>query len=393
MKRYLVIFLLILLAFLPQALMTRANDIEVFIVKNQEITVYNGGFVSVKMEIAVNETVPLIDLKLLSKNVQFITVTTPTGELLDYELTEDHLTVYTLGASELIVIYDIPNFADHFLDIWTINFSTPYNSTLILPQGSLVISINAAPVDVRREEGKSVLRLVSGRWEIDYIIITDVQSPIAHISFPLNGSCLRGEVDIKVEVNDENLELAILRVDEVQLGLWTKSGSYVWTLDTSAFKDGAHIIALICEDIAGNTAKDAVRVTIDNTSPLIKITRPEEGEKLNTTSITVKWESHDEISGIARIELQLDQEPWIDVTGKNSLDLVNLYPGDHTIKIKAVDVAGNIAIEKRSFIVEAPITPTLTPTVTPTAIMNYVMVGIIIAVSAIIAILLIAKRR
>jgi len=63
-----------------------------------EATVYRDGLVHVTQELTVNETVPAVTLQLLAPRIENVIVVDENNTILDYEVEELYITVFTLGS-------------------------------------------------------------------------------------------------------------------------------------------------------------------------------------------------------------------------------------------------------------------------------------------------------
>ena len=100
---------------------------------------------------------------------------------------------------------------------------------------------------------------------------------------------------------------------------------------------------------------DMVIIYIDWTPPYVKILKPSDGELLNVSDVYVEWEGYDQpgavTTGIDHYEIRWDGGSWIDV-GTSTSYTITLPDGDHIIYVKAVDKAGNIAVDQVSITVD-----------------------------------------
>jgi len=69
-------------------------------------TIYRDGWVHVKVETAVDPTEPSTTLQLLSNSIHNVLVLDEEGEPLAYDVKGTNITVYTLGASKVVLEYD-----------------------------------------------------------------------------------------------------------------------------------------------------------------------------------------------------------------------------------------------------------------------------------------------
>ena len=171
---------------------------------------------------------------------------------------------------------------------------------------------------------------------------------------PLNGSYLRGKTDVDVVGSDVSLEKTELYMNDTHVATWNVSGKHVYSWDTTVYADGTHIIRSKIYDKAMNTREARVTVIIDNIPPTLEVTQPAQGATIKSNTTTVTWDVNDATSGITKIEISVDSDPWIDVTNKTSHNINDLTEGGHTIKVRAIDKAGNMEEASAKFTVRAP---------------------------------------
>lgn len=109
----------------------------------------------------------------------------------------------------------------------------------------------------------------------------------------------------------------------------SKAKAYVW--DTTSVSDGAYIIKA-----TDGKREAAATVKVDNTAPVIKTNI--EAEKEYKGVFTIEASAEDTLAGVESLEVTLDEEeikvPFDTASSK-------LAPGKHTLKMVAVDKAGN----------------------------------------------------
>jgi hypothetical protein len=129
-----------------------------------------------------------------------------------------------------------------------------------------------------------------------------------------------------------------------------------WTWDTSALPDGRYRLRVIAGDEAGNAVgeegtAEAVSqpFTVDNTPPAVTAleARAEGG------AVGVSGTAQDAASPLQRIEVSLDDGPWRAVAPEGGFTdershafrarLEGVGRGGHTVSVRVVDLAGNLA--------------------------------------------------
>ncbi len=124
---------------------------------------------------------------------------------------------------------------------------------------------------------------------------------------------------------------------------------------------GGHVMRYNSTDNAGNveTAK-SISFNIDTVSPTLSISSPINRSHSNSGNVTVKWTAGDGGSGMARIEVCIDQANWIMASG-TSYSFGGLSDGAHTINVRVTDNAGNSEMASVTFDVDT-VAPLITIT-------------------------------
>jgi len=129
--------------------------------------------------------------------------------------------------------------------------------------------------------------------------------------------------------------------------------------------EGSHTVWVNVSDMAGNLNFANITFRVDLTAPEVNITYPARNGFLNSTELNVSWWGFDNLSGIHGYELILDGLPGFDTGAGLSHILTNITSGDHSIKVRARDLAGNTAHDSLNFTVDLEI-----PEITETAMDN-----------------------
>ena len=93
-----------------------------------------------------------------------------------------------------------------------------------------------------------------------------------------------------------------------------------------------------------------MKVADDQEPPTVNILHPEEGEVLGSPSFTASWSGEDN-EGIERYDVYLDGSLVYSGTS-TSVQLQEDEPGQHTLRVVAVDGAGNQAYDENTFLVD-----------------------------------------
>jgi uncharacterized protein YcfJ len=143
-------------------------------------------------------------------------------------------------------------------------------------------------------------------------------------------------------------------------------GAFTAYTSSIALSEGMHTVQLQAQDNAGNTANITQTVNVDTTAPQVSLSGnntfcPACGEKL-----TFAIAARDSLSGIA--EWMLDVDGTVIQTGASDQSIVwdggNLSAGNHTLTLRAKDMAGNTSETSLTVTLLSP-TPTATATSVP----------------------------
>ena len=154
-------------AWLLNASIATANENE-FQVEFTVLTVYRDGLVEVTQTVVVNETYPSVTLPLLATSVENIIVVDENQTPFEYEITGSYLTVFSLGAKIVELEYDTTTLTLKEAELWTLVVDTPYNLTVFLPEGSIIMYLSDVPTSIDTEDNKIIFSLFPGSWEISY---------------------------------------------------------------------------------------------------------------------------------------------------------------------------------------------------------------------------------
>jgi uncharacterized membrane protein len=141
-----------------------------YLIDSVEVTVYRDGLVHVSQVLLVNESFPSISVELLSTSIEQIVVVDENQTLLDYDIHESNMTIYSLGASSISLEYDTILLTEKESGVWTLLVQNSYNLTVYLPEESTIVYLNQMPTSIDTVDGIITLSLYPAEWEISYIL-------------------------------------------------------------------------------------------------------------------------------------------------------------------------------------------------------------------------------
>jgi uncharacterized membrane protein len=130
--------------------------------------VYGDGTVAVTQVVSANASDTSVSLQLLSPIIANPVVFDQNGSGLYFQITGANITVYTIGATRFTLEYATAALTSKQGAVWSLNFTASYNSTVTLPQQSILTSVSGTPASIATSNGSPVLVVSPGNWQIDY---------------------------------------------------------------------------------------------------------------------------------------------------------------------------------------------------------------------------------
>jgi hypothetical protein len=170
----------------------------------------------------------------------------------------------------------------------------------------------------------------------------DTEAPNVTVIAPLDGSLFNhNNVLFQWSAEDTNSGIAGMRY-RLDGGAWSDL-ALISEIDISGLTEGQHTFEVMAVDNAGNTAVSSVSITVDTVAPEVEITSPLNQSLIGTSTVEFEWFASDETSGVAGYQFALDSNAWSSVTTDLGVTLASISDGPHTLRLKAIDAAGNTA--------------------------------------------------
>jgi uncharacterized membrane protein len=132
-------------------------------------TVYADGYVFAEYTVIVDPENPMANITVFGQAISETVVVDEENLPLEYLHLGGHLSVYTLGAGKVKVSYFTQDLTAKDGRFWTINVTTPINSSVLLPAYATVMSFNQVP-NLMDSVGDQILLLMpAGQVEITYV--------------------------------------------------------------------------------------------------------------------------------------------------------------------------------------------------------------------------------
>lgn len=192
-------------------------------------------------------------------------------------------------------------------------------------------------------------------------IVVDTDTPDAPvISTPASSPYYTTDVTPTVGGSAETGTTVKLYEGNTLLATATASGGS-WSVDTSTLPEGPHTLVAIATDGGGNSsaASAAVTIIVDNTTPSVAISVPDNGSTVNTATPAVIFTVTDDNRAATSL-CSVDGSPYSGCS--SGFTTPALAQGSHTVSVRHVDLAGNTATTSATFTVDtiAPAAPSIT---------------------------------
>ncbi len=198
----------------------------------------------------------------------------------------------------------------------------------------------------------------AGNTATDSITFTmDTIAPALRITSPHNNTIIKlSDITISWTGSDNTTSIDHY---EVQIDKSPWSYTYYTTYTLTDLSDGSHTVNVKAVDRAGNEVAVSATFTVDTVAPILGIASPPNNAVLSLSEVTVEWIGSDITSGIDHYEVQIDRGPWSKVGTFTNRTFTGLLDGTHTVYVRVVDKAGNVATANVTFTVDAT-SPTVT---------------------------------
>jgi len=171
---------------------------------------------------------------------------------------------------------------------------------------------------------------------------------------PEQGAISRSsQVDFKASISGHLSKVTLfVGAKEHDMAFSVETGLYEASLTLA---DGVYKWRVNARGVLGNVTSIPERsLTVDTAKPVVTIRSPTSGEVIRKSEVLVSWEALDATSGIAKVEVKVDASDWVDVTGKTSYTALWVVEGNHEVRVRATDRAGNVAEQSITFSTSPP---------------------------------------
>ncbi len=177
--------------------------------------------------------------------------------------------------------------------------------------------------------------------------------PDAHFSSPELFSVVAGKITLRGTAGGQDFDSYRLEAGQgVNPRLWLQIGETyekpvdegvlgVW--DTRGLKEGLYAVRLMVVRSDQQVQAGTIQVTVDNTAPVVRVLFPQPGATFGPSERAISLEaSIDEAVGVERVEWIVDGRRVGETGEEPYVHLWESRPGEHTLQVKAYDLAGSV---------------------------------------------------
>ena len=246
----------------------------------------------------------------------------------------------------------------------TINLTWEYSGPFMWETALMRVGIAAEFEDIQGETELSVeledddeyeirLRLqdsFQNYIETSIVVIKDTTPPNVGFIWPKDGDHLGNQLVPLAWKGTDNYGYPIQRYElRIDQGSWMDMG--LDEMSNMTLFEGAHDVSVRAYDMAGNVRQNSISFRIDITEPDVEFITPDNGTILTDSLMTFIYAAEDS-GGLVRLDLSIDGKINISVLGTNQRTTTIGTDGAHTVRLTAVDRAGNIAYDEIVLIVD-----------------------------------------
>src|SRR5574342_223338 len=156
-----VCFLLITLQSIPQYTFATSKVLD--------FTIDADGTTHVFYQSEIDPLQPDYTTKLFGTNIDNLVVQDENDLLLSSQIDKNKVVIETLGASQVKIEYDTADLVTKNGKIWSFSIDSPSDYSILLPKNTVIVGMDAFPLNMQVVDEQSLLSLPSGTAEINYV--------------------------------------------------------------------------------------------------------------------------------------------------------------------------------------------------------------------------------
>ena len=133
-----------------------------------DLTLYADGSAHVSAQLDIDPLEPDFEVDLFGPSVDNFVAVGENGFLFS-EIIEDKVRIDTIGSSSITIDYDIHDLISKEGRVWTFSFDSSTEYSLLMPSNSIIVGMNALPLNMELQDDQTKLELNPGLSEINYI--------------------------------------------------------------------------------------------------------------------------------------------------------------------------------------------------------------------------------
>lgn len=168
----------------------------------------------------------------------------------------------------------------------------------------------------------------------------DLDLPEIEIILPVNGTIFNKD-SVNVQWNGTD-NTSMIRNHSIRLdgGKWVEVRTNVSRILTN-LSEGPHRFDVMARDLGGNFNVTTVHFIVDTISPSLNIAKIENGSYHKIGRVLINWSASDAGTGMEKVSLYIDDVLDTEFLRMEELYIEGLIDGEHSIKLVAMDIAGN----------------------------------------------------
>jgi uncharacterized membrane protein len=134
------------------------------------LRIYPDGSTLVEYHLETEPSDIRIDTDLFGETYQNLIVKDEENNPLDYKEIPTGITIDSIGASEITIIYYTYELTSKEGPLWDLNISSPINTAIYLPQNSAIFDLSDIPLKMELSEDRQYVELPPGDVYVSYIL-------------------------------------------------------------------------------------------------------------------------------------------------------------------------------------------------------------------------------
>jgi uncharacterized membrane protein len=135
-----------------------------------DVKIYTDGSTLVTYRVECEPSAVRVNVSIFGETYGNLVIRDEEGLPLDSTKIDSVITVDSLGASELTIVYSTSDLTTKEGPIWDLNLSSPIRAKITLPQGAAILDMSDIPLDIGIVSGAQYVVLPSGEIYLSFIL-------------------------------------------------------------------------------------------------------------------------------------------------------------------------------------------------------------------------------